>query len=213
MIVLTIIALIIIAIFGVAFVYVSTYNELVTRRNKVENSWAHIDAQLQRRFELVPNLVEVVKSFTEYEKDVLENVNSIRDNYIDAVLSSQKLAMDMELNSQLKSLYVIVDRYPQLKSNEQFLKLQESLTEIEEDITFSRQFYNDAVTIYNNKLMSFPGNLVAAKFGFKKEPLFDADKKAEFAHRINLGTDKKCSVCGATISGDSNNCPYCGASY
>ena len=113
----------------------------------------------------------------------------------------------------MKNLYIVIEKYPNLKSNEQFLKLQEALTEIEEDITYARQFYNDAVTIYNNKIMSFPGNIIASKHGFTYESLFDADKDAEFAQRINLGNNKKCSVCGAPITPNSNKCPYCGTSY
>jgi LemA protein len=207
---LTVIILVILVIVAAS---IFTYNELVLRKNKVENSWAHIDAQLQRRFELIPNLVELVEHFTEHEKELLENVNLIKNNYATAISNAQKLAMDLELDSELKSLYIVVDRYPALKSNEQFLKLQEVLTEIEEDITFARQFYNDAVTIYNNRIMSFPGNIIAAKFGFKKEALFDANKDAESIQRLNLGKNKKCSICGAAIVSNSHSCPYCGTSY
>lgn len=208
------IILLIFAIVGITIItYISTYNELVSRRNKVANSWAHIDAQLQRRFELLPSLVEIVTTFTEHEKDLLKNVTSTKDNYLEAISNAQKLAIDKELNSQLKSLYVVIEKYPELKSNEQFLKLQEALTEIEEDIAYARQFYNDAVTIYNNKIMSFPGNIIASKHGFKEEDLFDADKEADFAHRIHLKKDKKCPTCGASIVNTSNSCPYCGTFY
>ena len=207
---LTVIILVILVIVAAS---IFTYNELVLRKNKVENSWAHIDAQLQRRFELIPNLVEIVNHFTEHEKELLENVNHIKNNYATAISNAQKLAMDLELDSELKSLYIIVDRYPALKSNEQFLKLQEALTEIEEDITFARQFYNDAVTIYNNRIMSFPGNIIASKFGFEKEALFDANKDAEYTQRLNLGKSKKCSTCGAAVVNNNHSCPYCGTPY
>lgn len=208
-----IILIVAVAIFGLIGMFISTHNELVTRRNKVANSWAHIDAQLQRRFELVPNLVEIVRSYMEHEKDVLSDMDKVLKNYMHAISASEKLAMDSELNSHLKSLYTIIEKYPTLKSNQQLLKLQEALTEIEEDITYARQFYNDAVTIYNNKLMSFPGNVIGKKFGFEPEDLFDACKEAEYAPKVNLGTNRKCHTCGAAQVIDRNSCPYCGSPY
>ena len=208
-----IILIVAVAIFGLIGMFISTHNELVTRRNKVANSWAHIDAQLQRRFELVPNLVEIVRSYMEHEKDVLSDMDKVLKNYMHAISASEKLAMDNELNSYLKSLYTIIEKYPTLKSNQQLLKLQEALTEIEEDITYARQFYNDAVTIYNNKLMSFPGNVIGKKFGFEPEDLFDACKEAEYAPKVNLGTNRKCHTCGAAQVIDRNSCPYCGSPY
>lgn len=208
-----IILIVAVAIFGLIGMFISTHNELVTRRNKVANSWAHIDAQLQRRFELVPNLVEIVRSYMEHEKDVLSDMDKVLKNYMHAISASEKLAMDSKLNSYLKSLYTIIEKYPTLKSNQQLLKLQEALTEIEEDITYARQFYNDAVTIYNNKLMSFPGNVIGKKFGFEPEDLFDACKEAEYAPKVNLGTNRKCHTCGAAQVIDRNSCPYCGSPY
>ncbi len=190
---------------------ISAHNELVVRRNKVKNSRAHIDAQLQKRFELVPSLVEVLRSFLDHEAEVLKNVDSLENDYLEADTLVKKLAMDRKLDSELQHIYVIVNKYPDLKSNYQFVKLQESLKEIEEDITYARQFYNDAVTIYNNKLMSFPGNLIAAHFDFKEEELFEADKAAEFVPSVNL--KQKCRICGASIVADRNSCPYCGTSY
>ena len=219
------IAIVAVAIFGLIGMFISTHNELVTRRNKVANSWAHIDAQLQRRFELVPNLVEIVRSYMEHEKDVLSDMDKVLKNYMHAISASEKLAMDNELNSYLKSLYTIIEKYPTLKSNQQLLKLQEALTEIEEDITYANaplvingkeiKLYNkyNAVTIYNNKLMSFPGNVIGKKFGFEPEDLFDACKEAEYAPKVNLGTNRKCHTCGAAQVIDRNSCPYCGSPY
>ena len=196
-----------------AAILISTYNDIVKKKNNVKNSWAHIDAQLQKRFDLVPKLVEVVKGFAEQEKDIFENVNATKDNYNEAASNIQKLIVDERLTSELKNLYVVLDRYPASKTNEQFLKLQENLEEIESDITYARQFYNDSVTIYNNKIMSFPGNLIATCFNFEEEKLFDAAKAAEKQRRLNIGTTNKCPVCGAAMVEDSNSCPYCGASY
>ena len=189
---------------------VSIYNNLVKRRNKVKNSWAHIDAQLQRKFDLVPNLVETIKAFTEHEQQLLENVTSVRGEYINAHSNKEKLYMDAKLNTCLRSLYVMAEENPTLKSNVQFLQLQEALTEIEEDITYARQFYNDAVTIYNNQLMAFPNNIIASMFGFEEETLFDAFKSDESTLRIHFKT--KCPVCGAAIVENSSKCQYCGTS-
>ena len=208
-----IILIVAVAIFGLIGMFISTHNELVTRRNKVANSWAHIDAQLQKRFELVPNLVEIVRSYMEHEKDVLSDMDKVLKNYMHAISASEKLAMDSELNSYLKSLYTIIEKYPTLKSNQQLLKLQEALTEIEEDITYARQFYNDAVTMYNNQLMKFPSNIIANKHRFKEESVFTAVKAAATAPKIDLRytTKSNCPVCGATVDG-SVTCKHCGSS-
>lgn len=198
-----------IIVFILIFVIV-TYNKLIKLRNKVKNSWAHIDAQLQRRFDLIPNLVEVVRNFAEHEQKLLENVIAIRSEYFNANTNQEKLAMDAQLTSLLKSLYNISEHYPNLRSNRNFLQLQEALTEIEEDISYARQFYNDAVTIYNNKLMYFPSNIIASMFNFKEEVLFDAVKGAEIAPTIRFKKIDKCPNCGASISNNSNICEYCG---
>lgn len=193
--------------------YIKSYNDLITKRNKVKNSWGHIEAQLQRRFDLVPSLVETVKGYAIHERQVIENVTDARIRYVGAMSSKEKLAMDAQLNSQLKSLYTIVENYPQLKADAQFLKMQEALTEIEEDISYARQFYNDAVTIYNNQLMSFPSNMIANKYGFKEEALFDAVQAADTAPKIDMRytTKTRCPVCGAAVDGNTT-CKYCGSS-
>ena len=193
---------------------IKTYNDLVAKRNKVKNSWAHIDAQLQRRFDLVPNLVETVKGFAIHEHKVLEGVTSSLSEYMNAHNNKEKIAANEQLTTLLKSLYNVTENYPQLRSDVHFLQMQSALAEIEEDITYARQFYNDAVTIYNNKLMSFPSNIIAAKFNFKEETLFDAVKGAEVAPKIQLryATKKQCPHCGAIADDDSLNCKCCGFS-
>ena len=193
---------------------IKIYNELVTRRNKVKNSWAHIDAQLQRRFDLIPNLVETVKGFAVHERKILENVTASISEYVNAHNNQEKLAANEQLTSLLRSLYNVTEHYPQLNSDMHFLQLQSALTEIEEDISYARQFYNDAVTIYNNKLMSFPNNIIASKYGFVEEPLFDAVKEAETALKVQLlyTTKQECPVCGAAVETNDVNCKYCGSS-
>lgn len=164
----------------VAFV-IGTYNNLVRLRNSVKNSFAQIDTQLQRRFDLIPNLVETVKGFAAHEKSLLENVTASRSGYLNASTNAAKIAMDNQLTSGLRALFMAAENYPQLKADVNFLKLQDELSETEDKVAYSRQFYNDAVTIYNNKLQMFPGNIIAKMFGFKEEDLFDSDDAAKNA--------------------------------
>ena len=169
---------IVILVVIILFVIV-TYNKLVSLRNKVKNSFAQIDTQLQRRFDLIPNLVE-------HEKELLENVAASRSGYMNATSNEEKLAMNNQLTSNLRSLFAVAENYPELKANVNFLKLQDELSETEDKISFARQFYNDAVTIYNNKRQMFPGNVVAGIFGFKEEALFDADDKVNEAPKVQF---------------------------
>ena len=176
---------------GVVFVVVltfviTTYNTLVRLRNKVKNSFAQIDTQLQRRFDLIPNLVETVKGFATHEKELLENVAASRSGYMNASSNGEKLAMNNQLTAGLRSLFAVAESYPELKANVNFLNLQEELSETEDKITYSRQFYNDAVTMYNNKIQMFPGNIVAGIFGFREEELFNTDEDAKTAPRVQF---------------------------
>ena len=215
---IVIIGLVVVAIIVVAVFSISAYNELVKLRNKTKNSWAHIDAQLQRRFDLIPNLVEIVKGFVTHEKQILENVMAAREEYIKAITNSEKLVINEQLSSNLKSLFHITESYPELKSSAHFLQLQSALTEIEEDISYARQFYNDSVTIYNNKLMMFPYNMIASKYNFKEEVYFDANKAAESTIKIDFSEKPRskyaqCPNCGASVEDIySTNCKYCGRS-
>ena len=200
---------------------VITYNGLVKARNSVKNSFAQIDAQLQRRFDLLPNLVETVKRFATHKKRILENVTAARSGYLSAHDAKDKIAMNKQLSATLKSLFVVSESYPDLKANENFLKLQEELAETEDKVTFARQFYNDAVTIYNNKLQMFPGSIIGKMFGFKEEELFnmadDDVRTAPILFDSNELTDEekdrypqKCPHCLGNLDG-TRNCPYCGA--
>lgn len=167
----------VIILFIVIFM-ISTYNTLVRARNNVRNSFAQIDTQLQRRFDLIPNLVETVKGFASHEKELFESIAASRSRYMNATSSEEKMAMNGQLTSELSRLFAIAESYPELKSNAGFLNLQEELEETEDKIAFSRQFYNDAVTMYNNKIQVFPNNIIAGMFGFMEEVLFMADEKA-----------------------------------
>lgn len=179
-----IICLIILVII-VGFIIV-TYNELVRMRNSVKNSFAQIDTQLQRRFDLIPNLVETVKGFATHEKELLENVTASRSGYMSAGSNGEKLEMNNRLTSSLRSLFAVAENYPELKSNVNFLQLQDELSEAEDKVAYARQFYNDAVTIYNNKLQMIPSNIVAAMFGFTEEALFDMDDEAKEVPKVKF---------------------------
>lgn len=173
---LAFIIILVIVIAIIAFVIV-TYNELVRLRNKVKNSFAQIETQLQRRFDLIPNLVETVKGFASHEKELLENVTASRSGYMNATSNAEKLAMNGQLTSGLRSIFAVAESYPELKADVNFLKLQDELSDTEDKVAYSRQFYNDAVTMYNTKLQMFPGNIIAGMFGFQEEVLLDADDK------------------------------------
>ena len=177
--------IIVVVIAVLAFV-IKTYNELVRLRNKVKNAFAQIDTQLQRRFDLIPNLVETVKGFATHEKELLENVTASRNGYAHASSNGEKMAMNNQLTSSLRSLFAVVENYPDLKANTNFLKLQDELSETEDKITYSRQFYNDAVTIYNNKIQMFPGNIIAGMFSFREEELFNTEDEAKAAPKVQF---------------------------
>lgn len=208
MLILIILAIIFVIICAFVSSFIKNYNDLVKYRSKVKNAWAQIDAQLQRKFDLIPNLVESVKGSVAHEKHILENTASLIDKYKNTENDKEKFAMDSELNSCLHSLYTIAETNPNLRANMSFLRLQEELSEIEEDISFARQFYNDAVTIYNRKIQCFPGNIIAAKFNFKEEELFDAFKNEDKILRIHF--KYQCPVCGANITENSTVCSFCG---
>lgn len=154
-----------------------TYNKLVTLRQRVQNAWSQIDVQLQRRFDLIPNLVETVKKYMEHEKDTLEKVTSLRSSWANAKTIDEKIDLENELSSTLKTIMAVAENYPDLKANQSFATLQDELSGTENKIAYSRQFYNDTVTIYNTKRETFPSNIIASIFGFKPSTLFNVDSE------------------------------------
>lgn len=152
---------------------VGMYNGLVKMRNQVKNAWAQIDVQLKRRHDLIPNLVETVKGFASHEKETLTDVIEARTRAVAAPDVASKSAAESELGSALGRLMVVVEQYPDVKANQNFLALQEELTSTENKIGFSRQNYNDSVMGYNTRIESFPSNLVAGSFGFTEEDFFE----------------------------------------
>lgn len=171
---------------AIMLVIIMTYNELVRLNNSVKNSFAQIDAQLQRRLDLIPNLVETVKGFVDYEKELLEDVTASRGVYLNAASNGEKLAVNSRLTANLRTLFAVAENYPELRGNTNFLNLQDELSEAEDKVTFARQFYNDAVTIYNNKLLMFPGNIIGNMFGFQEEELLCADEEAQETPKVQF---------------------------
>ncbi len=167
------IVLIIIAV--IAIFIMSTYNGLVTARQKVKNAWSQIDVQLQRRFDLIPNFVDTVKGYMAHETEVLTKVTELRTSWANAGTVSEKAEVNNQLSGALKTIMAVSENYPDLKANQNFLDLQEELRNTENKIAFSRQFYNDSVTMYNTKLEVFPSNLIAGWFKFTSEDLFAAE--------------------------------------
>lgn len=152
---------------------ISLYNGLVRLRNRRQNAFADIDVQLRQRHDLVPQLVETVKGYAAHEKDLLMKVTEARTAAMSATTIDGKIVAEQQLSNALAGLKVQVEAYPDLKANQNFLQLQEELSDIENKLAASRRFFNAATTEYNNAVESFPGNLVARNFGFKREIMFD----------------------------------------
>jgi len=171
-----IIMLIVIVIVVIIFIVIAMYNGLVQSRLKAKNAWSQIDVQLQRRFDLIPNLVETVKGYAAHEQDTLEKVIAARNNYASASSVEDKAAANNALSQTLKSIFALSESYPDLKANQNFMALQTELTGTEDKITYSRQFYNDTVQMYNTAIMRFPANLIAGMFGYTEEPFFQIDE-------------------------------------
>lgn len=161
----------------IAIALIAIYNKLVTLRQRVQNAWSQIDVQLQRRFDLIPNLVETVKGYMTHEKDTLTKVTELRASWSDAKTVEDKAKLEGELSNTLKTIMAVAENYPNLKADQSFNNLQAELSDTENKISYSRQFYNDTVTIYNTKLETFPSNLVASMFGFKASTLFNVESE------------------------------------
>ena len=160
-----------------AVIIIAIYNGLVTSRQKVKNAWSQIDVQLQRRFDLIPNFVETVKGYMQHEKDTLTKVTELRTSWANATTVDEKAELNNQLSGALKTIMAVSENYPDLKANQNFMELQEELRNTENKISFSRQFYNDTVTMYNTKLEVFPSNIIANMFAFKPETLFAAESE------------------------------------
>jgi LemA protein len=159
-------------------IFIVMYNALVRLRNRIDNAWSQIDVQLKRRYDLIPNLVETVKGYAEHEKGVFESVTQARAAAINAQGPAQQAEAENVLSGALKSLFAVAEAYPDLKANQNFLNLQEELTSTEDRIAYARQFYNDSVLSYNNKIQTLPSSVIAGMFNFEKREYFEGDPEA-----------------------------------
>jgi LemA protein len=167
--VIAIVAFMIIFVIGV-------YNGLITLRNRCENAWAQVDVQLRRRYDLIPNLVETVKGYAKHEREVFQKVTEARAKAIDAGTVKEQGEAENMLTGALKSLFAVVENYPDLKANQNFLMLQEELAGTEGKIAYARQFYNDNVMKFNLKQQVFPSNIIASTFNFKEKEYFEIEE-------------------------------------
>jgi LemA protein len=167
--------------------FVLTYNRLVRLRNRTEAAWSQIDVQLERRHDLIPNLVETVKGYAAHERETLEAVVRARQQAVDATGVEDKAQAENILTGALRQLFAVAEAYPDLKANENFLALQEELTGTESRIAFARQFYNEQVLAYDNSLEVFPSNLVAGMFNFQPRPYFEAEEASRTPVRVDFG--------------------------
>lgn len=167
------------AIALIAIFLIVSYNRFIKLRNIVKEAFSTMDVVLKKRFDLIPNLVETVKGYSLHEKETLEGVIKARNQVFSATTDEEKLASESLLSQSLKNLFALSESYPDLKANENFLSLQETLENIETEIASSRKYYNGAVRIYNTALEVFPSNLIAKLFSFKKGPLFELEDVSE----------------------------------
>ena len=174
--------LIILAAVGIIFMY----NNLVGLRNRVKNAWSQIDVQLNRRADLIPNLVETVKGYAKHEKGVFEEVTKARSGIMNAQTVQESADANNMLTGALKSLFAVAENYPELKANQNFINLQSQLAETEDKIAYSRQFYNDTVLMYNNKIQMFPSSLLARQFNFTEAEFFEVEESARSVPKVQF---------------------------
>jgi LemA protein len=166
--------------------FVVSYNRLVQLRNRFQNAWHQIDVQLKRRYDLIPNLVEAVRGYLTHERETLEKVIAARGAAVGARGVAAQAQAENLLTESLKSLFAVVESYPDLKADRNVMALQEELTATENKISFARQFYNDSVMSYNTAIQSIPSNLVASLFGFLPSEYFTADEGSRAVPKVDL---------------------------
>ena len=160
------------------FYIIAAYNSLITKRNVVDNSWHNIDTLLQKRYDLVPNLVNTVKGYVKHEKEVLENITKARSAWMNASSVQENAQAENMLGGALKTLFAVAENYPELKANENFKLLQEELAGIESKIAYARQHYNRTVMAFNTAIQRFPTNILAGFFRFSSRDYFQVEEEA-----------------------------------
>jgi LemA protein len=184
---LLIIAVIVVLIVVIPLFYLKgTYNSLVTLDEGVKAAWAQVENQLQRRYDLIPNYVETVKGYAAHEKEVFIKVTEARSKVAGAGSIGQKIEAQNQLSAALARLLVVVERYPDLKANTNFIRLQDELAGTENRIAVERRRYNETVRVYNVKIRRFPTNLIAGMFGFEKEAFFEVPKERQEAPKVKF---------------------------
>ena len=178
--------IIIVVLVLLALYVIGTYNGLVSLRNKVKDQWAQIDVLLKRRADLIPNLVETVKGYASHESETLEKVIAARNKVVAATSAEEEMKANGELTAALGRLMMVTESYPELKANVNFMDLQNNLKDSEDKIQYARQFYNDSVLNYKNKIEMFPSNIIAGMFGFKPEPFFEADEASKEVPKVQF---------------------------
>ena len=171
---------ILVIVVGLGLFVVSVYNGLVRARNEVKNAWSSIDVQLKRRHDLIPNLIETVKGYAAHERGTLDAVVKARQQAVSFTGSVEERGkVENMLTQSLRTLFAVAEAYPDLKANQNFLKLQEELSATENKIGFARQYYNDATMRYKNRIEMFPSNVIAGMFNFQPEPFFQLEEAGE----------------------------------
>ncbi len=190
----------------VALVVIVIYNGFVSKRNRVQDAWAQIDVQLKRRYDLIPNLINTVKGYMKYEKNVLTTVTSLRSSIITGT-PQQKARANDQLSQAFKSIFAVAENYPDLKASETFKNLQDELETTEDKISFVRTSYNDYVLEYNNALQMFPGNVFAGMFNFKPADFFKAPDAAAEPVKVDFSDMGNDGGAAGGASSDSNTTP------
>lgn len=180
---------IVVIIILIVLAFVAIYNGLMQSKLKVENAWSQINVQLQRRFDLIPNLVETVKGYMSHEQETLTKITELRTAWANASTVQEKSELNNQLSGTLKSILAVSESYPDLKANTNFAAMQEELRNTENKISYARQFYNDSVTMYNTKLRTIPSNIVAGLLHLQDQPLFTVESD-EAAKNVKVDFNK-----------------------
>ncbi len=180
--IIAIIILVLVVFF--ALIYWGFYNRIIRMENRIDNSWAQIDVQLKRRADLIPNLMETVKGYMKHEREVLENVTKARASLMKAKTPQENIDADNMLTGALKTLFAVSENYPDLKANQNFLSLQDELTNTENKIAYSRQHYNDSVLSYNNTIETFPGLWFARRMNRKTKEMLRIPEESKEVPKV-----------------------------
>ncbi|MEK6922281.1 MAG: LemA family protein [Nanoarchaeota archaeon] len=165
--------------------FILTYNGFIRLRNRIENALSQIDVQLKRRYDLIPNLIESVKGYMKHERGVLTEITKARSSLIKGNIHEKARASN-QISEALKTIFAVAENYPNLKASKNFMQLQEELSGTEDKIAYSRQFYNDSVLTFNQKVQTFPSKIIASMFSFKEKEYFEAEEEAKKAVKVKF---------------------------